>query len=134
MKILEDSLTCTRRLPSEIVINSCSIWRDYSSLDWQFDIVTATETRGSCTRFLLRSNKGTNNDQTLLSSDYNTIYTLLLSVAFLLIWFQTNLRSCTLTPFHCIVTHFTSYYIGKFNTSKDFFLALQGIHQVKYVL
>jgi hypothetical protein len=47
-----------------------------------------------------------------------------LSVALLRIWFQTNLRSCTLTPFHCMVIHFTSYYIGNFNTSKGLFLAL----------
>jgi len=51
--------------------------RYYHSPYWQFYFVPATETRGSCTRFLLRSNKETNNDPTLLSSDYNTIYTLL---------------------------------------------------------
>lgn len=96
--------------------------RYYSSQYWQFDLVPATETRGSCTRFLLRSNKGANNDPTLLSSDYNTIYAVLFVSGVPTYLFSNYiLCSCTLTPFHCIVIHFTSYYIGNFNTSKGFF-------------
>jgi hypothetical protein len=126
LKILEDSLTCTCRLPPDIVKDSSSIWRDI--------ILHCTD---SLILFLLQRREDRAHDSFFVQTKEQIMTRLCfhqittqfmlyyLSVAFLRIWFQTNLRSCTLTPFHCIRTHFTSYCIGNFNTLKGIlFLAL----------